>query len=66
VEAVAEEKSPAIVALIPSVIKYGGLNYLTRFIKTAAENMPVSMPLHLDHGEGMETVKNVWRRASHL
>ncbi|MEM3770387.1 MAG: class II fructose-1,6-bisphosphate aldolase [Candidatus Bathyarchaeia archaeon] len=57
VEAALEEKSPVIVAVTPSAIKYGGLNYLARLIKTAAETMPVPMSLHLDHGEDVETVK---------
>ncbi|MEM3617078.1 MAG: class II fructose-1,6-bisphosphate aldolase [Candidatus Bathyarchaeia archaeon] len=57
VEAAVEEKSPLIVAVTPGAIKYGGLNYLARLVKTAAETLPVPMSLHLDHGEDMETVK---------
>ncbi|MEM3580386.1 MAG: class II fructose-1,6-bisphosphate aldolase [Candidatus Bathyarchaeia archaeon] len=57
VEAATEEKSPVIVAATPSAIKYGGLNYLARLVKTAAEITPVPMSLHLDHGEDVETVK---------
>ncbi|MEM1563598.1 MAG: class II fructose-1,6-bisphosphate aldolase [Candidatus Bathyarchaeia archaeon] len=57
VEAAVEEKSPVIVAITPSAIKYGGLNYLARLVKTAAETIPIPMSLHLDHGEDVETVK---------
>jgi fructose-bisphosphate aldolase class II len=57
VEAAVEEKSPVIVAVTPSAIKYGGLKYLTALVKVAAENAPVSMSLHLDHGEDVETVR---------
>ncbi|MEM4700908.1 MAG: class II fructose-1,6-bisphosphate aldolase [Candidatus Bathyarchaeia archaeon] len=57
VEAAVEEKSPVIVAVTPSAIKYGGLRYLTSLVKTAAENLPVPMSLHLDHGEDVETVQ---------
>ncbi|MBS7608317.1 MAG: class II fructose-1,6-bisphosphate aldolase [Candidatus Bathyarchaeia archaeon] len=57
VEAAVEEKSPVIVAVTPSAIKYGGLRYLTSLVKTAAENVPVPMSLHLDHGEDVETVQ---------
>ncbi|MEM3153904.1 MAG: class II fructose-bisphosphate aldolase, partial [Candidatus Bathyarchaeia archaeon] len=57
VEAAAEERSPVIVAVTPGAIKYGGLNYLARLVKTAAETVPVPMSLHLDHGEDVETVK---------
>jgi fructose-bisphosphate aldolase class II len=54
-EAAAEEKSPAIVAVTPSAIKYGGLAYLSKLVKTAAESAPVPLSLHLDHGEDFET-----------
>ncbi len=57
VDAAAEERSPIIVAVTPGAIKYGGLNYLARLVKTAAETMPVPISLHLDHGEDVETVK---------
>jgi len=54
-EAAAEEKSPAIVAVTPSAIKYAGLPYLSKIVRTAAESSPVPMSLHLDHGEDFET-----------
>ena len=56
VEAAAEEKSPVIVAVTPGAIKYAGLKYLAGLVRAAAESSPVPMSLHLDHGEGMETV----------
>jgi fructose-bisphosphate aldolase class II len=55
-EAANEEKSPVIVSVTPSAIKYAGLAYLTKIVKTAAESAPVPMSLHLDHGEDFETV----------
>jgi len=55
-EAAVEEKSPAIVAVTPSAIKYAGLRYLARIVKTGAESSPVSISLHLDHGEDFDTV----------
>lgn len=54
-EAAAEEKSPAIVAVTPSAIKYAGLPYIPKIVRTAAEIAPVPMSLHLDHGEDFET-----------
>jgi fructose-bisphosphate aldolase class II len=54
-EAATEEKSPAIVAVTPSAIKYAGLPYLSKIVRTAAESAPVPMSLHLDHGEDFET-----------
>jgi fructose-bisphosphate aldolase class II len=56
-EAAAEEKSPVIVAVTPSAIKYGGLAYLSKIVETAAETLPVPMSLHLDHGEDFETAR---------
>ena len=53
-----EEKSPVIVAVTPSAIKYAGLTYLARLVKTAAQQTSVPMSLHLDHGRDVETVKN--------
>lgn len=54
-EATADEKSPTIVAVTPSAIKYAGLPYLTKIVKTAAESTLVPMSLHLDHGEDFDT-----------
>ena len=56
VEASAEERSPVIVAVTPSSIKYAGLEYLVGMVKTAAESASVPMSLHLDHGQTVETV----------
>jgi fructose-bisphosphate aldolase class II len=56
VEAAIEEKSPVIVAVTPSSIKYGGLAYLTKIVKTAAESSPIPLSLHLDHGKDFEII----------
>jgi len=56
IEASTEERSPVIVAVTPSTIKYAGLEYLAGIVKTAAESVPVPMSLHLDHGKNIETV----------
>jgi fructose-bisphosphate aldolase class II len=56
VEAAHEEKSPVIVAVTPSAIKYAGLPYLAEIVKTAAKSSPVPMSLHLDHGDTVEIV----------
>lgn len=55
VEASVEEKSPLIVAVTPSAIKYAGLKYLVAMVKTAEKMTPVPMALHLDHGTDVET-----------
>jgi len=55
-EAAVEEKSPVIVAVTPSAIKYGGLSYLSKIVKTAGETVSVPMSLHLDHGESFDIV----------
>jgi fructose-bisphosphate aldolase class II len=54
-EAASDEKSPAIIAVTPSAIKYAGLSYLAKIARTAAESASVPMSLHLDHGENFET-----------
>jgi len=55
VEAATEEKSPAIMQITPSVIKYAGLEYITALAKTAAQTAPVPLSIHLDHGEDFDT-----------
>ncbi|MEM3441396.1 MAG: class II fructose-1,6-bisphosphate aldolase [Candidatus Bathyarchaeia archaeon] len=54
VEAAAEEKSPVIMQITSSVIKYAGLAYITSIVKTAAHSAPVPVAMHLDHGEDFE------------
>ncbi len=54
-EAAAEEKSPVIMQITPSVIKYAGLPYILSLAKTAALLAPVPMAIHLDHGEDFDT-----------
>jgi len=56
VEAAVEEKSPVIVAVTPSSIRYAGLAFFEKIVKTAAKPAPVPMSLHLDHGKDVETV----------
>ncbi len=55
VEAATEEKSPAILAITPSAIKYAGLAYIANLVKTAAQLAPVPLTMHLDHGEDFDT-----------
>ena len=55
VEAATEEKSPAIMQITPSVIKYAGLEYITALAKTATQIAPVPIAIHLDHGEDFDT-----------
>lgn len=56
-EAAVEEKSPVIVAVTPSAVKYGGLEYLVALVKVGAETISQPMSLHLDHGADVETVE---------
>jgi fructose-bisphosphate aldolase class II len=55
VEAAAEEKSPVIIQITPSVIKYAGLAYISNLVKTAAQLAPVPVTMHLDHGGDFDT-----------
>jgi len=54
--AAVEERSPVIVAVSPGAIRYGGLRLLATAVRTVAEDLPVPLALHLDHGEDLETV----------
>jgi fructose-bisphosphate aldolase class II len=56
-QAAAEEKSPVILAISPSVVKYAGLPYISGMAKTAAQLTPVPISIHLDHGEDFETTQ---------
>jgi fructose-bisphosphate aldolase, class II len=55
VEAAVEEKSPAILQITPSVIKYAGMGYITSIVKNAGKEANVPLTMHLDHGEDYET-----------
>jgi fructose-bisphosphate aldolase class II len=55
-EAASEERSPVIMAITPSVIKYAGMPYISGLVKTAAQLLPVPISMHLDHGEDFDTV----------
>jgi fructose-bisphosphate aldolase class II len=54
-EAITQEKSPAIIAVTPSAIKYGGLEHLAGIVKVAAKSVPQPVALHLDHGLDFDT-----------
>jgi fructose-bisphosphate aldolase class II len=54
-EAAIEEKSPVIMQITPSVIKYAGLAYISSLVRTAAQLAPVPVAMHLDHGGDFET-----------
>ena len=56
VEAVVEERSPAIVSVTPSAIKYAGLEYLAAMVKVAAGKVSQPVSLHLDHGKDVDVV----------
>ena len=47
VEAATEEKSPAIMQITPSVLKYADLEYITGLVKIAAQTAPVPLTIHL-------------------
>lgn len=54
VEAAVEQRSPAILIISSGAIKYAGLHTLTAIVKTLAEQSPVPICAHLDHGESYE------------
>lgn len=50
IEAAEEEKSPLILQVSQGAIKYAGLEHATALVKIAAQQTPVPVVLHLDHG----------------
>lgn len=45
-----EEKSPVILAVSPSAIKYAGIEYIYEIARVTADKSKVPVVLHLDHG----------------
>lgn len=48
--AASEERSPVILAVSPSAIKYAGIEYIYGIARVTAEKSAVPTVLHLDHG----------------
>ena len=56
-EAANEAKSPVILQVSSSAIKYAGLKYLMKMVEAAVEETDIPIALHLDHGPDFETCK---------
>jgi len=54
IEAAVEERSPAILIVSEGAIKYAGLQPITDVIKALAEQAPVPIVAHLDHGPSFD------------
>jgi fructose-bisphosphate aldolase class II len=52
-------KSPVILQVSKSAIKYAGPGYLKKMVDAAIEETGIDLALHLDHGPDLETVKEV-------
>ncbi|MEE0025930.1 class II fructose-1,6-bisphosphate aldolase [Methanobrevibacter sp.] len=57
VDAADEAKSPVILQVSPSAIKYARINYLMKMVEAAVETSDIPIALHLDHGLDFETCK---------
>ncbi len=57
-QAAVRAKSPAIIQVSESAIKYMGLKPITHIVSTVAKNVAASVPiaLHLDHGKSLKSV----------
>jgi fructose-bisphosphate aldolase class II len=59
-----EEKSPVILAVSPSAIKYAGIRFIYEIAKCASEDSKVPTVLHLDHGttfdDCIKCIRNGW------
>ena len=56
-EACAEEKSPVILQVSSSAMKYAGKEYLMGMVNAAMETTGIDLALHLDHGASFEACK---------
>ena len=56
-DAAEEAKSPVILQVSSSAIKYARMNYLIKMVEAAVETTTIPIALHLDHGPDFETCK---------
>ena len=56
-DAAEETKSPVILQVSSSAIKYARMNYLIKMVEAAVETTTIPIALHLDHGPDFETCK---------
>ena len=56
-DAAQKEKSPVILQVSSSAIKYARIGYLKKMVKAAVEETDIPIALHLDHGPDFETCK---------
>ena len=56
-DAANESKSPVILQVSSSAIKYARINYLMKMVEAAVETTNIPVALHLDHGPDFETCK---------
>lgn len=57
VNAASKNKRPVILQASQSACEYAGYDMLVNMVKTLAENCPIDIALHLDHGKDFETCK---------
>lgn len=56
-DAAEEAKSPVILQVSSSAIKYARIGYLKKMVEAAVESTSIPIALHLDHGPDFETCK---------
>ncbi len=56
-DAAEEAKSPVILQVSSSAIKYARIGYLRKMVEAAVESTSIPIALHLDHGPDFETCK---------
>ena len=56
-DAANEAKSPVILQVSSSAIKYARMEYLIKMVEAAVETTTIPIALHLDHGPDFETCK---------
>lgn len=56
VRAAEELRSPVIISVTPSAIKYAGIEMIAHIVSAAIKNTEIPMALHLDHGTQIEDI----------
>lgn len=58
-QAASDLKSPVILAVTPSTVKYAGEEYLLAIIEKASEINNIPVTFHLDHHENVDDIKRI-------
>jgi fructose-bisphosphate aldolase class II len=61
IEGAVELRSPVIIEVSEGAVRYMGMKMAVSMVRTLAEEVPIPVALHLDHGKNMETIEDAIR-----